>query len=80
MPAVKVILSGPLRRFYRTPSPGRGEWTDMPEGSVVADLLAAYGLSADKAHLILVGRHRALLQTPLEEGVEIRIVPLAIGG
>jgi sulfur carrier protein ThiS len=78
--SVKIILSGLLRNQYRQlPSP-RGENVELPEGSTVEDLLRRYKLTFEKASLLVVNRRPARLQTRLQSGDEVRVVPPAIGG
>jgi len=77
---VRFKLSGPLREYYRHTPSAKGEEVELPDGANVADLLEEYGMPAKKAHLIIVNRLRGNLETVLQGGDEVWLLPLAAGG
>lgn len=77
---VTVILSGTLRNNYACMPSAKGENVQLKSGSTMNDLLARYGIPPEKAHMIVINRRKADLRTPLSDGDQVRILPLAAGG
>lgn len=77
---VTVTLSGPLRNHYRSPGSSKGEETVLSPGACVADLLTHYGISRERAHMIIINRRKADIRMTLNSGDQVRILPLAAGG
>lgn len=80
MITVTVRLSGLLRNAYKTTPSARMEQVELAPGSKVADLLDYYGITYERAHILVINRHIATLETVLEAGDNVRILPLAAGG
>lgn len=77
---VTIILTGPLRNYYKTAPTAKREYANVPEGATVEDLLRHYNLTSDKAHLMVVNRYKASLGTGLANGDEVKVIPLTAGG
>jgi len=77
---VTVTLSGPLRHHYRTGPSAKAEEVELAAGSTVDNLLTRCGIPPEKAHLIVINRHRADRRTALNDGDHVRVLPLAAGG
>lgn len=80
MITVRLKLSGTLREYYRYTPSAKGEDVDLSDGAVVTDLLEFYEIPVKKAHLIIVNRLRGNLETVLQGGDEVWLLPLAAGG
>jgi len=56
------------------------EQVSLVSDSTMAALLDYYGISYERAHILVVNRQMAALDTVLRDGDDIRILPLAAGG
>lgn len=77
---VSVRLSGLLADYYKTSRRVKSETAELPDGSTVMDLIRAYSIPAEKAHMIVVNRHKRDPRTVLKDRDAIWILPLAHGG
>lgn len=80
MITVTVRLSGLLRKAYKSAPSARMEEAQLPNGANVAALLNHYGIAHPSAHIIVVNRQWSSLETLLQDGDEVRILPHAAGG
>ena len=80
MITVTVRLAGLLRNSYKTTPKARLERVELPPDSTVRDLLDYYGIAYERAHILVVNRHMATLETVLEADDDVRILPLVAGG
>ena len=53
---------------------------DLPEGSLVKDVLDRYGISYEEAYVILLDGRHAPKETPLREDGELCVFPAIVGG
>jgi len=77
---VTIVLAGPLRRYYRTSETAKHERVQLSSGATIRDLMDHYGIPREKVSHIVVNRLRGEMDTVLEDGDEIRLIPLAAGG
>jgi len=77
---VSVRLSGLLRNAYKTAPSARMEQVSLEDGAKVSTLLDYYGIAYKRAHILVVNRQIATLETALNDQDEVRVVPLAAGG
>jgi len=77
---VSVRLSGLLRNAYKTAPSARMESVSLEDGAKVSTLLDYYGIAYGRAHILVVNRHHAELETVLNDKDEVKVVQLAAGG
>ena len=77
---VSIKLFGLMRKFYKTSPRARKESVELPEGSMVSDLLNHYNIPYEKAHMLVVNKRKAELGTQLKDGDSVWALPLAHGG
>lgn len=53
---------------------------ELPEGTVVRDILDRFEIPYEEAYIILLNGRHAKKETPLSEGVELCIFPAVVGG
>ena len=80
MITVTVRLSGLMRNAYKTTPSARMEQVNLEEGATVSTLLDYYGITHERAHILVVNRQIATVETTLHDNDEVRVVPLAAGG
>lgn len=80
MITVTVRLSGLMRNSYKTTPSARMEQVQLEPGSTVAKLLDYYGITYERAHILVVNRQIASLQTVLQDNDDVRVLPHAGGG
>jgi len=56
------------------------ESVSLEDGATISTLLEHYGITRERAHILVVNRHIATLETVLHDNDEVRILPLAAGG
>jgi molybdopterin converting factor small subunit len=56
------------------------EQVSLKAGATVSALLDYYGIAYERAHILVVNRHIASLETVLNDNDEVRVLPLAGGG
>jgi len=56
------------------------ESVSLEDGARVSTLLDYYGIAYERAHILVVNRQIATLETALNDKDEVRVVPLAAGG
>ncbi len=69
-----------MRNAYKTTPSARMEQVSLEDGAKVSTLLDYYGIAYERAHILVVNRHIASLETVLHDADEIRVLPLAGGG
>ncbi len=77
---VTVRLSGLLRNAYKTSPKVRLEQVELAPGATVAALLDYYGIAHERAHILVVNRYHATLETILQDNDDVRVLPLVAGG
>ncbi len=80
MITVSIKLSGRLTRHYKSVNKQKTEWATIESPATVSDLLDTYGISEKEAHIIVVNRYKAQLNTILHQGDDVWVLPLAHGG
>ena len=76
---VEVHLHAGLLRF--APEQGRAKYgRDFPDEARVADVLASFGLAADRQIIVGMDGATAGLSDPLRDGARIDLVPPIAGG
>ena len=56
------------------------EQVNLNDGAKVSTLLDYFGIAYERAHILVVNRHIASLETVLNDNDEVRVLPLAGGG
>lgn len=69
-----------MRNAYKTAPSARMESVSLEDGARVSTLLDYYGIAYERAHILVVNRQIATLETALNDKDEVRVVPLAAGG
>lgn len=77
---VTVRLSGLLRKAYKTNPSAWNEQVRLSTGTTVAGLLDFYDITYELAHILIVNRHWASLETVLQDHDDVRVLPLVAGG
>lgn len=80
MITVTVRLSGLLRNAYKTIPSAKMEQVSLSTGSTVSVLLDYYDIAYERAHILVVNRQLATLETVLQDGDDVRVLPRAAGG
>jgi len=76
---VRVTFFADLRRFLPRGADGPQPYR-VPEGSVVADLLAAIGIAPDSETTVAVDGELASRDTPLRDGADVMLLSPMEGG
>jgi len=56
------------------------EQVSLESGATVSTLLDHYGIAYERAHILVVNRQIASLETVLHDNDDVRVLPLAAGG
>ncbi len=77
---VEVRLYATLRRYLPDLKAGQGFSLNLPEGTTVADALAALGVPVDDAKQAFVNDQAVAWDFVLREGDSLRVFPPMAGG
>jgi molybdopterin converting factor small subunit len=78
---VRVKLFATLRKYLPTGTAGGDTLTvDVPDGSVVRDAIAALGIPAEHARVIVWNNEQLQASSLLHDGQEINLFPPMAGG
>jgi molybdopterin converting factor small subunit len=78
MAGIRVKAAGGVTKFM--PGQSSNYEAEIPEGTTVGEMLDALGVPRDGPSIILVNRTTAGLDTKLNDGDEVHLLPMVVGG
>ena len=78
MAEIRVKAAGGVTKFM--PGQSSEYKTEVAEGTTIGDMLDALGIPRNGPSIILVNRTTASLDTKLNDGDEVHLLPMVVGG